>query len=72
MYKVTIILKVNFGFEWWSEKAQRGGEIPLWIIFRMIHHSCPVATENNSSREYLAYHLLTHKQDGNERFYHSF
>lgn len=28
--------------------------------------------QNNSSRGDVAYHSLTHKQDGNERFYHSF
>lgn len=72
MCKVANTFKVSFDFGRRSEKAQRDGEIPPWIIFRMIHHSCPVAAENNSSREYLAYHLLAHKQDGNERFYHSF
>lgn len=44
----------------------------LWILFTMIHRSCLMATENNSSRGYFAYHLLAHKQDGNERFYQSF
>lgn len=72
MCKVANTFKVNLDFGCRSEKVQRDDGIPLWIIFRMIHHSCPVATENNSSRGYLAYHLLTHKQDGNERFYHSF
>lgn len=71
--KEANILRLNLildGFE--KKKVQRDGEIPAWIIFTMIHRSCPMATRNNSSQGYLAHHLLTHKQVGNERFYHSF
>lgn len=64
--KEANIFKVKSDSEWFEkEKVQRDGEIPAWIIFTMIHCSCPMATRNNSSQGYLAHHLLTHKQVGN-------